>query len=151
SGDPFPVMPDTTILGFTLGISLVAAALFGILPALQSTANALPRARVRSTLVVAQVTLSVVLAVLAGLFGHSLSQLRGVNLGFRNQNVIALSLDYPRSWAPAQRNAARDQFADAVAAMPGASQVSYGFPGPFLGGTSSATVHVPGSPAAREQ
>jgi predicted permease len=151
SGDPFPVTPDAAVLGFTLALSLLAAALFGVVPALKSTANALPRARLRSTLVVAQVMFSVVLVVLAGLCGRSLSQLRGVNLGFHDQNVIAFSLEYPRAWKPAQRNAARDQFLEAVAAMPGVSRVSYGFPGPFLGGTSTATVRVAGSAAAAEQ
>src|SRR5262249_5188973 len=92
-----------------------------------------------------------VLVVLAGLCGRSLSQLRSVNLGFHDQNVIAFSLEYPRAWKPAQRKAARDQFLDAVAAMPGVSRVSYGVPGPFLSGTSTATVRVPGSEAATDQ
>jgi predicted permease len=148
SGDPFPVSPDLTVLGFTLAVSLLSAILFGIVPALKSTAAGLPRARVRNALVIAQVAFSTVLVVLAGLFGQSLSVLHGIELGFRNQDVIALSLDYPQSWKPAQKRAARDRFTEAISAIPGVSRVSCGFPGPFLGGFSSASVKVRGSEAA---
>jgi len=86
-----------------------------------------------------------VLVVLAGLFGHSLSELRGIHLGFRNQDVIALTLEYPQSWKPAQTRAARDRFMEAVSALPGVSRVSCGFPGPFLGGIANASMKVRGS------
>src|SRR5215831_25138 len=145
SGDPFPITPDLTILGFTLATSLFSAILFGIGPALKSTTSGLPRVRVRNALVIAQVAFSTVLVVLAGLFGHSLSELRGIRLGFRNPDVIALTLEFPQSWKPAQTRAARERFMEAVAAMPGVSRVSCGFPGPFLGGIANASMKVRGS------
>ena len=66
-----------------------------------------------------------VLVVLAGLFGHSLAELRSIDLGFRNENVIAFTLDYPQSWKAPQMRAAREQFMDAVAAMPGVPSEMY--------------------------
>jgi predicted permease len=151
--------PDATVLSFTAALSVAAALLFGLAPSLRTTAvdpaahlqsgtrQTVSQSGLRRALVVLQVSFSVVLVALAGLFGHSLARLRAFDLGFRNQNVVAFSLDLPRSWKPAQINAARDQFAARLEAMPGVTLVSYGFPGPFQGDYSSGTVRVPGSPA----
>ena len=109
---------DARVLVFTVGVSVLTGIIFGLVPALKSAAidtarglaSALPRARLRSVLVVAQVAFSVVLVVLAGLFGHSLAELRSIDLGFRNENVIAFTLDYPQGWKAAQMRAARNPY-----------------------------------------
>jgi predicted permease len=157
AGDSLAARPDATVLAFTVGISLAAALLFGLAPAVRSTAvdpainlqsgdrQTASQARFRRGLVMVQVAFSVVLVVLAGLFGHSLAELRLVNLGFRNHNVITFGLEFPRSWKPAQMRASRERFLAQMEALPGVSAVSYSFPGPFQGGMSSATVQVPGS------
>jgi predicted permease len=98
----------------------------------------------RRALVVAQVAVSVVLVALAALFGHNLFALRSVDLGFRNNNVVAFSLDLPRKLKSDVRTPSR-QLAAQLRTLPGVSSVSYGFPGPFLMGTSSATIRVRGS------
>ncbi len=81
--------PDLTVLLFTMGIALLTSVLFGLAPALQSTkpdvaptlkgeANAVVSggsAALRKALVVAQVTLSLLLLIGAGLFLKSLSNL----------------------------------------------------------------------------
>jgi predicted permease len=156
SGDPFGAAPDSTVLLFTLGITALSALLFGVAPALRSTAVD-PAAGLRSgnvgqpghaflrrALVVAQVAFSVVLVGFAALFGHNLFALRSVDLGFRNQNVIAFSLDLPRELRAEIRTPTR-QLAEQLQALPGVFSVSYGFPGPFLTGVASVSVRVPAS------
>jgi predicted permease len=98
----------------------------------------------RRALVVAQVAFSVVLVGLAALFGHNLYALRSVDLGFRNQNVVAFLLDLPPKFGSNFRTPSR-QLAEHLQTLPGVSSVSYGFPGPFLQGDSSASIRVPGS------
>ena len=99
--------PDWTVLGFTFAISLVAGGLFGLVPALQSTrpelANTLKdqagsvirggSARLRKGLVVAQVSLSLLLLIGAGLFLQSLRNLKTLNPGFEVKNLVAFDVD----------------------------------------------------------
>jgi predicted permease len=154
--DPPAVEPDGAVLAFTAAITALAAILFGVGPALQAVrvdaaeglrigaGASAPRSGLRRALVVAQVAFSVVLVVLAGLFGHSMAELRSVALGFRADAVVGFSLEFPEKWTPAQRTPPRDRLLAQVAAIPGVAAVSYGFPGPFLNGTSSATIRVVG-------
>ena len=88
-------------------ISLLAGALFGLVPALQSTrpklANTLKdqaggvirggSAGLRKGLVVAQVSLSLLLLIGAGLFLQSLRNLKTLNPGFEVKNLLAFDVD----------------------------------------------------------
>jgi predicted permease len=110
--------PDPTVLAFTFLISLSAGVLFGLIPALQSTrpkladtlkdqAGAVIRggsAGLRKGLVAAQVSLSLLLLIGAGLFLQSLRNLRVLNPGFDVKNVLAFNVDptmnkYDRKWS----------------------------------------------------
>jgi len=111
--------PDWAVLAFTFVISLVAGALFGLVPALQSTrpdlANTLKdqagavlhggSAQLRKGLVVAQVSLSLLLLIAAGLFLQSLRNLKSLNPGFEVRNLLAVDVDpsytYPAAWITA--------------------------------------------------
>src|SRR5205085_12636216 len=97
--------PDLRILLFTIGVSVLTGILFGMAPALQSTkgdvaptlkdqigGNAAATGagvRLRKTLVAAQVTLSLLLLVGAGLFIRSLRNLRDLGPGFVSENLVA--------------------------------------------------------------
>jgi len=156
AGNPFSSAPDLAVLAFTIVISLGSALLFGLGPALRSTSvnpaaglrsGAVDRAgrpALRRALVVTQVAFSVVLVALAGLFGHSLLAMRSVDLGFRNQSVIAFSLELPRLWK-GDFHQAEDQLMNMLAATPGIYSVSCAFPGLFSNGSSSSSIRVPGS------
>jgi predicted permease len=99
--------PDWSVLGFTLAISVIAGLLFGLVPALQTTrpqlANTLKdqagavirggHAGLRKALVVAQVSLSLLLLIGAGLFLQSLRNLQTLNPGFDVRNVVAFDVD----------------------------------------------------------
>ena len=155
AGNPFATS-QSPVLFFALAIAALSVLLFGVGPALRSTAvhpaaglrivhgSMAGSPLLRRVLVVAQVAFSVVLVALAALFGHNLFSLRGVDLGFANQNVVAFSLDFPRAFRSEVRGPTR-QLAGQLSSLPGVTSVSYGFPGPFLMGTSSATIRVPGS------
>lgn len=163
AGNPFAGTPaggpDVPVLAFSLFATIASVLLFGVAPALRTTAvdplaglrapagsDRGGRPLFRRALVVMQVAFSVVLAVLAGLFGHSLGALHAVDPGFRNQDVVAFSLDLPDRWKPADRKLARQRLMSQIEAMPGVSAVGFAFPGPYLAGMAAATVRVPGSP-----
>src|SRR5215469_4724773 len=99
--------PDWQVLAFTFAISIIAGAIFGLVPALQSTrpklANTLKdqaggvirgsSAGLRKGLVVAQVSLSLLLLIGAGLFLQSLRNLKTLNPGFETKNLLAFDID----------------------------------------------------------
>jgi predicted permease len=98
--------PDWTVLGFTFAVSVLSGTLFGLFPALQSTrqeladtlkdqAGAVIRggpAGLRKGLVVAQVSLSLLLLIGAGLFVQSLRNLKILNPGFEVRNLLAFNV-----------------------------------------------------------
>jgi macrolide transport system ATP-binding/permease protein len=93
------------VLLFALGASIVTGLLFGIAPALQATRPSLvpalkgeapagrSRARASSGLVVAQMALSIVLLVCAGLFLRNLRQATTIDKGFDSSNELIASVD----------------------------------------------------------
>jgi predicted permease len=99
--------PDSRALLFTLAVSLLTAVLFGLVPAQQATRPQLAgtlkdqagsvvggtAVRLRKGLVVAQVALSLLLLIGAGLFVGSLRNLRGVNPGFDTTHLVSFSVD----------------------------------------------------------
>src|SRR5215469_5756868 len=99
--------PDWQVLAFTFAISIIAGAIFGLVPALQSTrpklANTLKdqaggvirgaSAGLRKGLVVAQVSLSLLLLIGAGLFLQSLRNLKTLNPGFETKNLLAFDVN----------------------------------------------------------
>ncbi len=99
---------DGQVLGFTLLISLVTGALFGLFPAIQSSrpnvVNALKEetrsgghgrkfVNFRHGLVVSQVALSIVALVAAGLFLRSLSSAQAIDPGFESEKLAVLTVN----------------------------------------------------------
>ena len=100
---------NATVLVFALGLSLTSTLLFGLAPALHASrlnvSDALKRSgskltasgastRLRSGLVVAELALSVVLLVTAGLLVRSLLALQHVDLGFTKDHVLVAYTEY---------------------------------------------------------
>ncbi|HEU0367655.1 MAG TPA: ABC transporter permease, partial [Candidatus Acidoferrum sp.] len=103
---------DLTVLLFTLGVALFVSVLTGTAPAVARRENLITalkeggnqstigfvRGRLRSTLIVAQVAVSFLLLIGAGLTVRSLINLQRVDPGFRPENVLTIqfSLDFSR-------------------------------------------------------
>jgi putative ABC transport system permease protein len=101
---------DGRTLGFTLLISLLTALVFGLLPALKFSKPDLQEALkqggqttgagsvlLRSALVVAEVSLTMVLLVGAGLLVKSFWRILQVNPGFNSENVLTMQISLPES------------------------------------------------------
>ena len=103
--------PDGRVLAFTVGVSAVAGALLGLVPALQSTRpDVVPalkqesagggqpgQVRWRNALIVTQLTVSLTLLVGAGLFLRSFQQLNALDPGFGDEPTGMLSIMVPNT------------------------------------------------------
>ncbi len=110
--------PDWRVLAFALGISLLTGLIFGLVPALQSTRpNLAPTLKdsvgsiaasgsvaLRKALVAAQVSLSLLLLIGAGLFIRSLQNLRDLDPGFRTKNLLTFAVDPTSNGYPKERS-----------------------------------------------
>ena len=104
---------DLTVLGFAAAASLLAALISGVLPALQAgkteirtgllsgaargAGDAASRNRSRSILVIAEVSLSFVLLIGAGLLIRSFISTQAVDPGFDSSNVMTARLSLPKA------------------------------------------------------
>ena len=125
---------DTTVLLFTLGISLLTGVLFGLLPAWQSARHDLHtalkeggrstagagRERMRQVLLVAEVGLSLVLLIGAGLMLRTVYQLTHVDPGFAAENLLTMQFDLPRTtYDEPHRQAFYNESLTRIEALPG--------------------------------
>jgi predicted permease len=109
---------DVWVLGFSLLASVATGLLFGLAPAMQISRSSVTAAMhdqvsldlskgrsmsLRSALVFVQVALSLPLLIGAGLFLHSLQNLRGIDLGFAKKNVFLATLNPSLNGYPAAR------------------------------------------------
>ena len=130
---------DTHVLLFTLGASLFAGILFGLVPALRLWQTNLQqtlreggrgisgtRQRTQSAFVIAEMATALVLLVGAGLMIRSLAVLWEVNPGFNPHNVLTFSVTTPPAAmrSPAQTRVAMRQLHDAVRNTPGVAAAS---------------------------
>jgi predicted permease len=109
--------PDWRILAFAFAISVLTGIAFGLVPALQSTrpdiagtlkdqAGAVPggaSTNTRKSLVIAQIALSLLLLIGAGLFIRSLQKLKELDPGFRTTNLLAFKVDPTLNGYPTER------------------------------------------------
>jgi predicted permease len=152
--------PDARIFAFTAGVSLLAAILFGSAPALQGTRPDLAvtlksesgklsggagQTRLRKLLVSAQVGLSLLLLVGAGLFARSLYTLLSTNSGIETTQLLAVTIDPSLHRYSADR--ARHLFVELQNKLQRLPEVMYasGAADPVLANANSInTVHVEG-------
>jgi predicted permease len=153
---------DWRVLGFTLAAAVLTGLLFGIAPALQSmrvdltpslkdSAGGLGgrqgRFRLGNILVIAQVALTAVVMVGAGLVVHTLRNLRSLDPGFTTGNLLTFQVDAMLTGYKDERMAAfyRD-LRDRFAAIPGVTAVSYSYSILLSGSNWSTDFHLPGTP-----
>jgi predicted permease len=150
-----------SVLLFALGTSIVTGLLFGIAPALQATTPSLipalkgeapagrSRARASSGLVVAQMALSIVLLVCAGLFLHNLRSATTIDKGFDSSHLLIASVDPSIQGYDRQRG---EEFyrhlTERLAALPAVRHVSTSDVMPLGLSESDWNVTIPGYTAS---
>ena len=136
---------DVRVLLFVGGVSLLAAILFGLTPALRATrvdltpglkdiiwTAGLSRLRLNKLLLVSQVAICLPLLVVAGLFIRSFQRLSSVDLGFDAQKVVQVkSAVLNPEYTPARLTGDWDQIMEAIRATPGVASASASSPGLF--------------------
>jgi putative ABC transport system permease protein len=145
---------NMSVLAFSVAISVVTGIVFGLVPALRlsqpNVADALRAGRStgfesdggrsRHVLVVAEVALSVVLLVSAGLMIRTFFVLNNVDPGIRADRVLLIGVPLPPTKYPSydSRNQFTGQLLERVRSLPGVETVSIGHP--FGGPQSSFTI-----------
>jgi predicted permease len=152
------VNADWRVLLFTLGISIVVSVLSGIAPAIRSTrpevgpglkgeigVRAPGRFSFTNALVVAQVGLSLVLLIGAGLFLRSLHNLKSIDPGFDPEHMVVLTIE--PAYSGYSQAASQNFFATLVERarqMPGVVSASPSNISPLSGDFSIGGIGLPG-------
>jgi putative ABC transport system permease protein len=146
------------VLAFNFGLALATGVLFGLTPALRSTKPSLAPTlkdqvgsvvgggvRLRKALVVAQVTISVLLLIAAGLFIRTLRNLRVLDLGIRPESMIAFNISPAASgYAPERIPPLYKSLVQRLSSEPGVQSVAFAQMGLLEGNEWDSTVTVEG-------
>jgi predicted permease len=136
---------DWRVLAFTLGVALVTSAVFGLVPAVASTARVAARsiaaagrgsvgagAALRKILVAGEFALAVVLLAGAGLLLRSYERISAVDPGFAVDRVLTFNIALPHSKYPTTDGVGRfvSDYVDRLAHSPGveAAAAIFGLP-----------------------
>jgi putative ABC transport system permease protein len=153
---------DGRVLAFTAILSVLTGVIFGLAPALQitrsnlvdtlkesalSTTAGMHRHRLRSSLVIVEMALALVLLVSAGLLIRSLISLQNVNPGFNPHNVMASDIDLPDEKFPNPKKVEfmRDLM-PRVKSLPGVVTAAAIVPLPMSGSEFRVTTEIAGRP-----
>jgi putative ABC transport system permease protein len=130
--------PDTRVLAFTLGVTVLTTVLFGLVPALQASRSYVAptlkdqagsvlsggNVLLRKSLVTVQVALSLLLLIAAGLFMRTLSNLRDVGPGFPAARLIGFDMDPSlNGYTPERTKIFYRQLTDDLRTIPGVQAV----------------------------
>lgn len=134
------VQLDWRVLAFSIGLAIMTGLIFGVFPAFSSTrshlatslkhqgthaAGARSAARFRATMILAQMTLSTMLLIAAGLFIRSLANVSRVESGLRVDHLVTFTIS-PRlnGYAPAETRDLFERIEERLASMPGVERAS---------------------------
>jgi predicted permease len=151
---------DRTVLLATLIISLLTGVIFGILPALRASSEApvtvlkedtgsasggLKKARLASGLVVAQISLSLLLLICAGLFIRSVRTAQQINPGFNPHNILIATYElFPAGFSETSGVEFDRQLLAKLGALPGIESVTLASNMPLAFGFGSTAVKPEG-------
>ena len=145
---------DGGVLGFTTGLALLTGVLFGLAPAIQSSRpdvvpvlknESVPTGAgrrglaslftMRQALVVAQVALSLLSLVAAGLFLRSLRNAQQIDPGFETESVLVMTVNLGREgYTPERGQVFYRQVAERAASLPGVLGAAVAQNPPLAGG-----------------
>ena len=150
---------DLRVLAFTLGLSLLTGIVFGILPALRSTnldltptlkdtgrsSSAIGRSWLSRSLVVVQVSVSVLLLIGAGLLVRTLRNLQHVETGFNANNLLLFDVDPGLLGYKDEKLAALyEQAFSRLEAVPGVQSVTFSRNALLSFSSNTSSVYLPG-------
>ena len=158
---------DGRVLAFTAAVSVLSGMVFGLAPALaavriqplttlkQASGTATQSAkkfRSGKMLVAAQVALSLLLLICAGVLLRTLQSLQRINLGFDRRSVVLFTVRPGLNGYNGPKLASYyDELARRVRAIPGVRSVAYAQRNPIGEGGSVTTVEVPGYTATEKR
>jgi predicted permease len=163
-GVPLEVHPDARMLGFTAGLAILTGILFGVAPALRATrfdvAPALKenarglsggsRVTLGRLLVVAQIAISLLLLIGAGLFIRTLSNLRSVDLGYRRENLVVIDIDALTAGYKGERAMVLyNRLLSDIRAIPGVKAATFSDNGIFSGSSCGTQLYIEGFTPAK--
>ena len=157
---PMQTTPSLPVLLFSIALAIVTGAIFAVAPAVASArANPIDALRglaregadrsfvPRRSLLVVQVTLSLVLLAGAGLLSKSLSRLENQPLGFDPSSRLVAYIDPPKLAAEPDRLAAMyEDLQRRVGQVPGVENVAYALYSPMEGNNWSSGIAISGRP-----
>jgi macrolide transport system ATP-binding/permease protein len=158
---------DWRVLAFTAGLTVLAAILAGLAPALQGSRPGLfsalkdgeglagggrLRLRGQQALVVGQLALSLMLLVVAGLFLKSLWRAQGISPGFVAESIAGanLQIDLLRYTRPRGQQFYREAI-ERAEALPGVTAASVARMVPLAGGGRTSTLRIEGRDAPAQE
>jgi putative ABC transport system permease protein len=151
---------DPRVLGFTILISLLTGLIFGLAPAIQSSSFSPNETlkeggrdpvagrgnRIRGSLIVAEVAISLVLLIGAGLLINSFLRLRNVDPGFRTSNLLTMRLFVPQFSQPAQRVAFYKEINRRLESVPGVKSSAVTTNVPLYKQSTETNISIEGRP-----
>jgi predicted permease len=151
---------DWRVLGFTIGLAILTAIVFGLAPAVRATrtppggvmklgtrglGSGVVRSRARRALTVGQIALSFVLVTSAVMFARTLGNLADLHPGFDDNGVLVTNIDLRRAGIPEDQLAeARMRLVDRVRALPAVEAASSTIIVPLSGAGWNQTAIVDG-------
>jgi putative ABC transport system permease protein len=152
---------DKVVLGFAFLVSVISGLLFGLIPAIKASntdvndalkdgsKNLLSgRSNLRSALIIAEVALSLVLLIGAGLMMKSFWRLTNVNPGFQPDHLLTMTISLPSSKYQRRVQAVNfyKQLPERLEGVPGVKAVSAVNALPISGGDSHGELTIEGRP-----
>jgi predicted permease len=153
------VHTDFRLLAFTAALAVITGLLFGLAPTLRATrfdvAPALKensrgvtggsRVTLGKLLVVAQIAISLLLVIGAGLFVRTLRNLENVDLGYARENLVVVNVDSLTAGYKNERaTALYERIQDDLRSIPGVKNVTYSDNGIFSGSSCGTQLYVEG-------
>jgi putative ABC transport system permease protein len=151
---------DGRVLAFSVGVILLTAVVFGLVPALREVATDLTsafkegnrgqtvgrgRVRLRSTLIVSEIAVAILLVVGAGLMTKSFWNLTREDLGFETERLLFTSLSLPgTNYTGEEAVAFFEQLQERVRAIPGVSNAAVVSRAPLRVDRSQSRFHIEG-------
>jgi len=157
---------DWRMLGFTAAIAITTTLIFGIAPALLATrvppmdamkeqgrgTTSGKQARVAGGLVLAQVSLSLVLLIAAGLFVRTFQSLAKLDLGFVPERVLVMNIGAQRTGVePTQRGQLYQRLREAAVNVPGVTHAALSVVTPVSGSQWNGDLYFPNKPDLPEE